>query len=210
MSANGVLVPNNGYIENLYFNTNLANTDVVSILEQLTYDDDGYHLLLYGTSGTVEVFKNETTGYLIRSYVNEIETKIFVSKKGNEPFEGWNPEYLNPLAYNGTAVTANVLGKNAGAENDKVVSLFSINDFVESEEPVVENEEYSAGMFSMLKSSTLAGERLAALLFNIAEAIREVEGSTDKISPLDFPERIRALSSGSVDNYIAEWLGGES
>lgn len=40
---------------------------------------------------------------------------------------------------------------------------------------------------------------ISALCEGIANAIREVEGSTDKINPQDFPARIAALQVGGDD-----------
>lgn len=45
-------------------------------------------------------------------------------------------------------------------------------------------------------------EKLTGFVKNVADAIREVEGSSDQIRPVDFPERIKNLSSSSPSGFV--------
>lgn len=45
-------------------------------------------------------------------------------------------------------------------------------------------------------------EKLTGFVKNVADAIREVEGSSDQIRPVDFPERIKNLSSSSSSGFV--------
>lgn len=127
----GTAVPNSGYVEKVYFNTNLSVEEVVSILETIDYNNIGVlaNVVLYnGLEENMQLLsitgKNEENPYAIS--LND-EILIFTSEDMGFGFVGWNPE----ISF--ITISSNVVneydGLSVGSNNDKLSSLISITPF---------------------------------------------------------------------------------
>lgn len=178
----GTAVPNSGYVENVYFNTNLSVEDVVSILSNLTYNSYGMYNLFTTSESTssggysynftiinVDIaYNGQLSGYIIdyrdETYFISNET---ISGMGNYGFVGWKPNLLNPININ-----SNI--SEGGNENDKLSSLFSITPFEQSS-----NNELSIGnLFTQLGNAIIIFGGAVVNVFISMEPIFWNEGPT--------------------------------
>ena len=180
----GTAVPNSGTVEKVYFNTNLTVEEVYNLVNSIDYDFTGIAEYFILTSENYDVWLSICTAtdisesFTIEGGIGEDEFIIF-SYNVLEEFEGgdgWQT-FNNPLTVN-TTVLSEIEGTSSGTENSKLSSLFSITPFEEEE-------------------VTLEG-----FLTDCCDAVREKEGTADKILALDIPSRIRALSSGGIEGII--------
>ena len=161
----GTTVPNTGYVKTLYGNTKLSVDEVVAELEKLTLttvDENagikwGWLIFPSNTSGDygdimVECVNIDgTPRYTIANLIQDFVIFISAPKEGVD-FVGWNPIWSN-LFFSGfpyeTEVRNNfdLLGTtfDAGTENDKITSLFSITPFEEVEENETIIKKYKVG-----------------------------------------------------------------
>ena len=176
----GTTVPNSGTVEKVYFNTNLTVEEVYNLVNSIDYDlwAIGNYCILADENFDVQLListTNPSEAFVIQGSIGGEDVTIFSYNflEESEGGNGWQT-FNNPLTVNTTAISeveeeGEVIP--LGAENSKLSSLFSITPF---EEEV-----------------TLEG-----FLTDCCDAVREKEGTTDKILALDIPSRIRALSSG--------------
>lgn len=159
---NGTQVPNNDYIEKVYFNTNMSVEETVNILKQLTYKD-GWVYYLFANDSTpqtslqiqyldkaaisdmgIEVEEEEV--FIITSYdkVNGdlcLFMNIEPSSLGMDGVKGWNIE----SGYVEFNITPNYIYDNTSDQNDKLTSLFSTTPFTKTEpreENVIDVKSY--------------------------------------------------------------------
>ena len=136
----GTTVPNSGYVEKVYFNTNLSVEEVVSILETIDYNNIGVlaNVVLYnGLEENMQLLsitgKNEENPYVIS--LND-EILIFTSEDMGLGFVGWNPE----ISF--ITIASNVVneydGLSVGSNNDKLSSLISITPFVQTQAETIQ------------------------------------------------------------------------
>ena len=139
-----IAVPNSGYVEKVYFNTNLTKDEVVNILSKLSF-------ISVGSTDAYWALDSETTTILItRQYgvykitvtVGTTDTILFKSDTG-----GWKTNAvlkLNPLYINET-VNSSLSGYSVGAYNSKIANLLSINLIsFEDEIPIELSGTYTA------------------------------------------------------------------
>lgn len=188
MSWKGTAVPNTGLCPDIYLNTNLSVDEVKALLDTIiTFTDmgDGFFIYLvslanYQDGNTTEPVQINiakiNTDYMIAVIYSTGANVVFSSSIDIRGFEGWLSTF-NGIAefgqFNAT-FTNDFSGNPVGTENDKLSSLFSITPF---EEEV-----------------TLEG-----FLTDCCDAVREKEGTVDKILALDIPSRIRALFEGIIE-----------
>lgn len=151
MSWKGTPVPNSGFVEKVYINTNLDTDNVISLLDTISTDNNGTYIVTFfntETGGDGIIITDVGKAYPsagINGYVILVgSTLIFISNqevqegiKQLEPslfsdFVGWNPNMSNVLEINSNSVTI----IDFGLENDKLSSLFSITPFEEVQEEV--------------------------------------------------------------------------
>lgn len=188
----GTPVPNSGHVDKVYFNTSLSVDEVVNIIESanLTFTNDEMVILLATqemTMGlTIQKYNNEYSIYDVFTGIFYFSSKID-SVAGTE-FIGWNSEITYPIAVNGNALNE-LEGESVGAENDKLIDLFSTTPFVEVQEKVTLN----------------------SFLTGIADAIRSKKGTTDKINASNFASEIASISGGggasAVIKTLPSWQG---
>lgn len=145
----GTAVPNEGYVENVYFNTNLSVEEVVSILSQLDYNSDGMTYMGITTSdqskfiqfghigefyGIVDVIAQ---GFI---FANAVNADIGVD------FVGWRSDYNGITIFDDNVISSGDMDGtifDIGHQNSKLTSLFSITPFVQStEEEILLEGEY--------------------------------------------------------------------
>lgn len=142
-ASGGTAVPNSGYVENVYFNTNLSVEEVVSLLSQLSYFDYGVssqmtNILCVGDNesnlmsskivGQLSV-ENREDGYYVIYKEMDMETQGVVLNvpifTGNE---GWNSDFVGSIEINKYAYNTDGMNE-IGSQNDKLSTLFSITPF---------------------------------------------------------------------------------
>lgn len=120
----GTIVPNSGYVEKVYLNTNLSVEEVISCIENanLTYDEDGFYFLLRGETPNTFISVVNTSGmYGIMDFVSQMV--YFTSADIGAGFIGWNTNF------NGVINIEENLDALPTTENDKLTSLFSTTPF---------------------------------------------------------------------------------
>ena len=179
----GTPVPNTGYVDKVYFNTNLNFDEVVKILDELTYvslEDsnppvDSYFVLCSSNEEGEYIFidKFSDGNYSI----GNASDNIFATEEipyGDSKYIGWNPFIPNSIVINSEVANADLYSNiPAGLENDKLASLFSTTPFVQEK------------------------VTLNSFLTSIADAIRSKKGTTDKINASNFASEIESIESGS-------------
>lgn len=141
----GTVVPNTGYVENVYFNTELSVEEVVSLLEKLNYNADlmsSSGIDTYGLIGNpnVNILMVATLNgnYAIMANSNVLFSSAIV--EGMTTFVGWNENFNGVFEYNGEALPT--INNAMGEENDKLTSLFSTTPFTKSEENTINIKKY--------------------------------------------------------------------
>ena len=131
----GTIVPNSGIVESVYFNTNLTNEEVDSLLSQLNYDNNGALYLLLSNSDMSVIFgvqNKDMLGLGIGYYIFDIESNSVYDSE-----IGWNENYKNYTINSEVVneVTGNDMTLSVGTQNELLNSLFSITpiEYVEPE-----------------------------------------------------------------------------
>lgn len=152
----GATVPNSGYVEKVYFNTNLSVEEVVALLDKLNFSNtfenfENVEILLITSSQNImyKVVK-DTKGYAMTVIAGQqLEIPFFVSFDNGTGYVGWLYDYLveqdltlpNPQELNEEVINdVGVEGVSIGSQNELLSSLFSITPF---EKKVVESIDES-------------------------------------------------------------------
>ena len=160
----GVSVINMGYLENVYFNTNLSIEEVIKILNRLDYsNEESNEYEFYGVFKTLtsnqlylKIIKNGND-YLIKLYDDSgsIQANIFSTNLENG-FIGWSDIVLND---NCCIVDNNVGyfidGYHYGLQNNIISSLISETPFTEIENEVVTLEGDYDGLKIEVEDTTI-------------------------------------------------------
>lgn len=131
----GTVVPNTGFVEKVYFNTDLSDEEVREILNTLTYNDGIDYILVAGTIEAPTALLgiiSEGGVYLIAdmlTYQMYWVDELIALDMGTTA--GWQT-FNNPIEIN-AEVIADIDGTVIGAQNDKLSNLFSPTPFVETE-----------------------------------------------------------------------------
>ena len=155
------VVPNSGYVENIYVNTKLSVDEVNSLLASIEYKAYGMleaivtlkkptsSLMVYDVSVTTE---GADSGYVIVGTKDEEVTPIFNSGSAEfaaditgVSFTGWYSEFNGVFTFDDITVDSTVDSTGTiyfGSQNDKLISLFSITPFGQGsgEEVLLEGE----------------------------------------------------------------------
>ena len=165
----GTAVPNSGTVEKVYFNTNLTVEEVVPILEDINnkYSKGGaVTLLSYGNKNLDVMRVGHDDAWTW--YIADVDNlQVYFAENLNAGYSDFIG--WNPEINGSIEINSEVSGT---IDLSEYSNLFSITPFEEEE-------------------VTLEG-----FLTDCCDAVREKEGTADKILPLEIPSRIRALSSG--------------
>jgi hypothetical protein len=176
----GTAIKNTGYLDKVYFNTSIPTEEVIDILEKLTYTSGSYDVC-YGTNGVrVNIAKHD-------SYYS-----IACAKDGFYDMAfNTDPQYVNEIA--GIVST----GWKTSFDNEGFGNPFEIDSDLLSESnggPIGSQNEL---LKNLISSTPFEAPALEEFLTGIADSIREVKGTTDKINALAFEDEIRGLKGGS-------------
>ena len=200
----GTPVPNSGYVEKLYFNTNLPIDEVMELLASLPYVLTpflGFPLypILFSNSGSPVIFvvkvemSDAMTRYEIQyatDIVNQVSEVIFagIDSEGAGPLPLLDGKFWSMSECETNCdVISNYSGINVGANNEVISKLVSITPFVEVQEQLTLN----------------------SFLTSIADAIRSKKGTTDKINASNFASEIESIESGSGGGSATVTVPGE-
>ena len=192
----GTPVPNSGYVDKVYFNTNLNFDEVVKILDKLTYVSleeseppvDTYFVLCTSNDEEAIFIDKFSDGNYCLSTYNEAIFVTYELPYGDSEFIGWNPFIPNSIVINSEVANADLYSNiPAGLENDKLASLFSTTPFVQEK------------------------VTLNSFLKGIADAIRSKKGTTEPINAQNFASEIASISGGGGGSVTVtipgEWQG---
>lgn len=151
----GTAVPNEGTVENVYLNISLSNEEILNLMPNLTYDEDGFYVAIIDSEQTMMICivnnmgiadfyavqqGDFTKAYWVSPYAGEESINAF-------GFSGWNPNFNGVVEVNKTVISS--MGVNsAGTENDKLTSLFSTTPFTYNEpntidiKTMIENDKH--------------------------------------------------------------------
>lgn len=213
----GTAVPNTGYVEKVYFNTNLSVEEVVSLLSTLTLNLDGSgEGLLVSISGNNGILIMYDDG--VWAIVNEGDgVQYFFSADVGLGFAGWNPEFNGEIEIN-SEVSDVMLGDTSisvGTQNDKLTSLFSITPFTQVKETtadklkkLIDGKQYVIDKTNAKAESDLKINSTWKSIGDTIENILGGEGATIKT------ENISVLLEGEYDGSTVEldtltkgWIG---
>ena len=130
----GTPVPNTGYVENVYFNTELSVDEVVSLLSKLDLNYGGVSCRVISTvddSKNILIAKQDEL-YAIMFAEGENGNYLFVSADVGIGFVGWNTSINYPIAFN--SEVRNSFEDDGetfeiGYQNNQLSSLFSVTPF---------------------------------------------------------------------------------
>ena len=193
----GTAVPNSGVYQTIYINTALSTEEVVNILEELNFislsDFETYPVMSVDYSSTGG---NEGVNYSELT-VFKVEGQLMIMAGFNPIFDsavGWYDGIETSLINTREGITfMNATDSDeglipVGAENDKLSSLFSITPFTQNE-PITNLPEFLTG---------------------IADAIREVKGTTEKINAQNYKPEILKFKELIGSGGDPEWDGDYS
>ena len=184
-----IAVPNSGYINKVYFNTDLSIEEVKAILNDAFIEPgvmDIMESLLWSDSVSIDV-SSYGADFSITLWSSSSDEVIAIFDSGDNSFygiKGWNPDITYPLVIN-----SNVYDDDSGLKNDKLLELFYTypSELVKEEEPLTLN----------------------SFLTGIADAIRSKKGTTDKINASNFASEIESIESGSGGGSVTVTIPGE-
>lgn len=173
----GTAVPNTGYVEKVYFNTNLSVEEVNSLLGQISYNEEygNMEAILVSSNNEIAIMKVSDNEYIIAEMLNGIYIfNTSVAYEGETGFIGWDSNFNGILEIN--AEVSSQANAPVGTQNNLLSSLFSTTPFVQAKEKMV-----------VFPKSWVE---------DLTNAIREKEESTEKISGPDIPNRVRLIETG--------------
>ena len=186
----GTAVPNTGLVEKVYLNINLNDEEITEICSKLTMKLEGWAEYILNTVESSDIslyIVDLKTAYNQKGYaiMNAItEEKYYVSTQNEVsdeyPFVGWNPDFNGEIVVN-KELTPEHNGVASGTQNELIFELFS-------SEPIVK-----------LKLN------LDEFLTDLADSIRYVKGTEEKVNAQNYSSEIRKFkgasgSSTPIDN----------
>lgn len=141
----GTVVPNNGYVDKVYFNTKLSVEETFNILKNLTniHPSDDFYIIL--KSGTLRLWgfaieEEGNTGALINDTYNNFYFAFLNDEQASIQqfgFYGWNPNFYGVLELNSELSSSHVIVEGSeekenyvvGSQNDLIKNLISITPF---------------------------------------------------------------------------------
>lgn len=140
----GVAVPNTGYVENVYFNTDLSVEEVTALCKKLTLNSSYKYYALIGSGNTpqIEIY-NSSEGaddsFVIRDIRNGKYYWASDDYEANAYWQGtagWNPNITYPIEINNTVLSTQY-GNPIATENTLIKDLFSSEPFKKANEKVL-------------------------------------------------------------------------
>ena len=197
----GTIVPNVGAVDKVYLNTNLSIPEVYEMLAELDYPIEQANGSIVGTgqswiyfmmTGEVWVFALKDistqygTQYGIMTMGSEENAILFTPADIGYGWSGWNPKLLEVGGEFSTegSVLVEDDGNFVGLQNDKLSSLFSVTPFRLTHDPILR-----------IRKSTLE---------DIANAVRDKNGSSDLIAINNLDDAVKSLS-GAPASVGALW-----
>lgn len=170
----GTAIPNSGYVENIYLNTDLSNEEVISILNSITFIENiplsgmGGYFIFANSSLQIGVYKYPNGNYSLGALSNSGNVFMF----NNNDSTGWQT-FDNPFNVNLEALTS-FNGFSVGEQNDMLSSLISLTPFEQSS-----NNELSIGnLFAQLGNAIIIFGGAVVNVFISLEPIFWNEGPT--------------------------------
>lgn len=141
-SLNGTTIPNSGYVDTIYLNTQLGIDEVTAICKKVTLDSNYKYWLLRSSDSTIQLeIYNSSAGeddtFIIRDirsnkyYWTNDETQANYYWQGSA---GWNPNSSNVIEIKNDVLSS--YSGSVGTENDKITELFSLTPFKAANESV--------------------------------------------------------------------------
>ena len=152
----GTAVQNTGYVEKVYFNTNLSVEEVVSLLSQLILNSEGaLECFLMSASGTIAIqCMNMDGAWGIFDAING--EYYFFSEDVGMGFVGWNSNVTYPIVINDEVVNDGGDGIPIGSQNNLISNLFSTTPFTKTAgEPITLEGEYDGSTIEVTENTTL-------------------------------------------------------
>lgn len=198
-------VPNSGYVENVYLNTNLSVDEVVGLLSQITdfvqATDLVYTPLHTSTEGIIIIHSTDNDSW-------------FIMNSSGLLFENQNGWLVNTdvIAVNNDAITEHN-GSLIGTQNNLLSSLFSITPFTGgSSEPCIDLKPYIENhqiplKFNLVNIPTGGGEAGGGVV-TVTELPPVEEAQEDVIYKIETPLKNRVyiamVKNGSAVIYPLE------
>ncbi len=197
----GTVVPNEGYVEKVYFNTNLSDEEVEEILNNLTYySGDMNSSALLATSDKILGVINTSGAFALVDVLNT--TIYWTNQKGVDELvpnlgvegivAGWqtfdNPIEINDNAFLDLSGDGSIL---VGTENDKTSSLFSTTPFVYNEANINDKaiyrlKEENKDIVLEYKGTTVPNSgTIESIYFNTALTIDKVQNILNNLNWID-------------------------
>lgn len=176
--VNCTAVPNEGYVDKVYFNTSLSSEEVENIIVNanlVPHSFEGYILLKTNDNDIILVMdaavisQGQANGVMIMATMYP-EQGIFVSPSMasmmGSAWSGWNPNFNGVLEIQKDVLTASEsTGNIFGAQNEALKELISSTAFKSGKQPVP-----NSGYIESVKFNTsLTPEEVDSLLNNVFE-----------------------------------------
>ena len=176
----GTAVPNTGYVDKVYFNTNLSVDEVVSLLEKLTFTDSVYFAISSDTCLLSLQFVEGTFAIVdMRS-----STFIFLSSDVGFGFVGWNSDFNGLIEINSNVSSSFVAEDttfDVGTENNLLSQLVSITPFTQSQQTTADKLQklIDGKQYVIDKTNAKAGTSLniKSKWKDIGDVIERITGS---------------------------------
>ena len=146
----GAAVPNEGFIEKVYFNTNLSVEEVINEIQKIPSEKLS---TVYCVFCAINTTTPEMIGIIQQDGVYGIislayNTSYFISQDVGMGFVGWNPEFNGVFTINSELISTNEgdEGTIYGDENNLLSSLISTTPFIQTKpntidiKSMIENE----------------------------------------------------------------------
>ena len=175
----GTAVPNTGYVENVYVNTNLSNNEVFNIIENANLPlFEGAYYVIQGQSdvnNNITILNLEDIWFI--AYEMYSDVLIWASSDFTEGgiAAGWNSYFSSPINFNDNSVsTTGNENDFVGTRNNLLTGLFSITPFEQSS-----NNELSIGnLFTQIGNAIIIFGGAVVNVFISMEPIFWNEGPT--------------------------------
>lgn len=193
----GTPVPNSGYVEKVYFNTDMSVEQVVNLLSKITYNIEGFGyaviadetnenmIAIYGAMGWYAIMT--TQGFIFSSANNEISAEFGVD------FVGWAEGFDGVIEFNAEAIPSleeEGVTTDIGYQNNALSSLISTTPFEKTNvidvKSMIDNKEIPLSI--EVKQPTFEGTPVPTtgyvgnIYFNTSMSVDEVVALLDQLN----------------------------